>query len=313
MKRRLFLASSLALPAVARAQAWPDRPVTIVLPYQAGGATDTMLRALSVPLQSRLGQPVVVMNRDGAAGAVGTLSVMRAAPDGYTLAFVPAVVLSVLPVTRPESGLRADGLVPVCQAFSNAQAVVVRSDSPLRDLRDLREAARAAPGRLNYGSLGTASVPHLAMVEWLAAAGVEMTHVPYRGDGPVMTEVLAGRLELGAVVLASLAGRTDLRMLAVFDRVRNPGYPEVPTAIEQGFNVAPASFGGIMAPRGTPEAHLARLEAACLEALRDEGFQAAARRSLQPERFWDDRAGFARRLQREVTEKAEVLRRITLD
>lgn len=312
MRRRTLLAA-LALPGIASAQAWPDRPVTIVLPYQAGGATDTMLRALAGGLQSRLGQPVVVVNRDGAAGAVGTLSVMRAAPDGNTLAFIPAVVLSVLPVTRPDSGLRADGLVPVCQAFSNAQAVVVRPDSPHRDLRALQAAARAAPGRINYGSLGTASVPHLAMVEWLAAAGAEMTHVPYRGDGPVMTEVLAGRLEVGAVVLASLAGRTDLRVLGIFDRARNPAYPDIPTAIEQGFDVAPASFGGIMAPRGTPEERIVRLEAACLEAIRDEGFQAAARRSLQPARFWDDRAGFARRLEREVAEKAAVLRRITLE
>ncbi|MFL1463777.1 tripartite tricarboxylate transporter substrate binding protein [Roseococcus sp. DSY-14] len=312
MRRRALLAG-LALPAVAAAQSWPDRPVTVVLPYQPGGATDTMLRALAGGLQARLGQPVVVVNRDGAAGAVGTLSVMRAPADGYTLAFVPAVVLSVLPVTRPESGLRADGLVPVCQAFSNAQAVVVRPDSPLRDLRDLQRAAQAAPGRINYGSLGTASVPHLAMVEWLAAAGAEMTHVPYRGDGPVMTEVLAGRLEVGAVVLASLGGRTDLRVLGVFDGQRNPGFPEVPTAMEQGFDVAPASFGGLMAPRGTPEERIRRLEAACLEALGDEAYRQAARRSLQPERFWDDRAGFARRLEREVAEKAAVLRRVTLE
>ncbi len=312
MRRRVLLAG-LALPALASAQSWPERPVTVVLPYQPGGATDTMLRALAGGLQTRLGQPVVVVNRDGAAGAVGTLSVMRAPADGYTLAFVPAVVLSVLPVTRPESGLRADGLVPVCQAFSNAQAVVVRPDSPLRDLRDLQRAAKAAPGRINYGSLGTASVPHLAMVEWLAAAGADMTHVPYRGDGPVMTEVLAGRLEVGAVVLASLGGRTDLRVLGVFDTQRNPGFADVPTAMEQGFDVAPASFGGIMAPRGTPEERLARLEAACLEALQDDAYRAAARRSLQPDRFWDDRAGFARRLEREVAEKAAVLRRITLD
>lgn len=312
MRRRALLAG-LALPGLASAQAWPDRPVTIVLPYQPGGATDTMLRALAGGLQTRLGQPVVVVNRDGAAGAVGTLSVMRAAADGTTLAYVPAVVLSVLPVTRPESGLRADALVPVCQAFSNAQAVVVRPDSPLRDLRDLQRAAREAPGRINYGSLGTASVPHLAMVEWLAAAGAEMTHVPYRGDGPVMTEVLAGRLEVGAVVLASLGGRTDLRLLGVFDTQRNPGFPDVPTAMEQGFDVAPASFGGLMAPRGTPEERIARLEAACMEALQDEAYRAAARRSLQPERFWDDRAGFARRLEREIAEKAQVLRRVTLD
>lgn len=301
----------MALPGLARAEeAFPSRPIQVVNPYPAGGATDLMARAMATGLQQRLGQPVVVVNRDGAAGAVGTLGVARAAADGHTLAFVPSLVLSVLPVTQPNSGLRADALRPVCQMFANAQAIAVRTDSPLRTLVDLVAAAKASPGAVTYGSLGIASIPHLAILQWARAAGIEMTHVPYRGDGAVMTDVLAGRIDFAAIVLGSASGRTDMRLLAVFDTARNPAFPEVPTAAEQGFDVAPTSFGGLMAPSGTPPERIALLEAACAEVAGGEVYRAAARRALQPAAFHTGAAAFAGRLARDVAEKAELLRAI---
>ncbi|WP_338664700.1 tripartite tricarboxylate transporter substrate binding protein [Pararoseomonas sp. SCSIO 73927] len=313
--RRGLVAAVLATPALAappaRAQeAFPARPIQVVNPYPAGGATDLMARAMAAGLQQRLRQPVVVVNRDGAAGAVGTLGVARAAPDGYTLAFVPALVLSVLPVTQPNSGLRAEALRPVCQMFANAQAVAVRADSPLRNLADLVAAAKAAPGAVTYGSLGIASIPHLAILQWARAAGIEVTHVPYRGDGAVMTDALAGRIDFAAIVLGSASGRTDMRLLAVFDTARNPAFPDVPTAAEQGFDVAPTSFGGLMAPAGTPPERIARLEAACAEVAADDVYRAAARRALQPAAYHAGAAAFADRLARDVAEKAELLRAI---
>lgn len=316
MRRRLML-SLLGLPllaAPARGQeAFPARPIQIVNPYPAGGATDLMARALAAGLAARFGQPVVVVNRDGAAGAIGTAGVARAAPDGYTLAFVPALVLSVLPVTQPNSGLRADSLRPVCQMFSNAQAIAVRADSPWRSLGELVAAARAAPGRVTYGSLGVASIPHLAMLQWTAAAGLDMAHIPYRGDGAVLTEVLAGRLDAGAIVLGSASGRTDIRLLAIFDTARNPAFPDVPTAIEAGFDVAPTSFGGLMAPAGTPDDRIAVLEAACAEVAASDSYRAAARRGLQPEVFHTGAAAFATRLRADAALKAEQLRGIRLE
>ena len=315
------LAAALAASAlgtaptrVAKAQeAFPSRPIQIVNPYPAGGATDLMARALAAGLSARLGQPVVVVNRDGAAGAVGTLGVARAAPDGYTLAFVPALVLSVLPVTQPGSGLRPDALRPVCQMFANAQAIAVRADSPFRTLADLVAAARAAPGRITYGSLGVASIPHLAVLGWTRVAGIELTHVPYRGDAAVMTDAIAGRLDLAAIVLGSASGRTDLRLLAVFDTARNPAFPDVPTAIEGGFDVAPTSFGGLMAPAATPPERIAALEAACAAVAEEEVYRAAARRALQPVAYHTGAAAFAARLARDVAEKAELLRGIALE
>ncbi|NGM23410.1 tripartite tricarboxylate transporter substrate binding protein [Roseomonas stagni] len=315
MMRRLVIPALLALlaaPATAQ-EAFPARGMQIVNPYPAGGATDLMARALAAGLSTRFGQPVVVVNRDGAAGAIGTAAVARSAPDGYTLAFVPALVLTVLPVTQPNSGLRTDSLRPVCQMFSNAQAIAVRADSPWRTLGDLVAAARTAPGRVTYGSLGVASIPHLAMLQWTAAAGLDLAHIPYRGDGAVLTEVLAGRLDAGAIVLGSASGRSDIRLLAVFDTARNPAFPDVPTAIEAGFDVAPTSFGGLMAPAATPEDRIAVLEAACAEVAATEGYRAAARRALQPEAFHTGAGAFAARLQSDATMKAEQLRSIRLD
>ncbi|MCK8787681.1 tripartite tricarboxylate transporter substrate binding protein [Roseomonas sp. NAR14] len=307
------LLPGLTSPRRARAaETYSDHPIQMVNPYPAGGATDLMARALAAGLSQRLGQPVLVLNRDGAAGAVGTLGVARAAPDGYTLAFVPALVLSVLPVTQPNSGLRPEMLRPVCQLFSNAQAIAVRPDSPLRGLADLVAAAKAAPGALSYGTLGIASIPHLAMEQWTRAAGIEATHVPYRGDGAVLTDVLAGRLDFGAIVLGSASGRDDIRLLAVFDNARNLAFPDVPTAIEQGYDVAPTSFGGLLAPAATPPDRLARLEAACAEVAADELYRAAARRALQPADYHTGAEAFAGRLARDVAQKAALLRAIGL-
>ncbi|MGG5820239.1 tripartite tricarboxylate transporter substrate binding protein [Falsiroseomonas sp. HW251] len=307
-------AAGLALPAIARAQdAFPNRAVQVVLPYPPGNAIDLLVRALGAQMQPILGQPVVVLNRPGAAAVVGSVSVARAPADGYTLLFVPALVASVLPVVQPTSGLQVNSFVPVCQVFNNSMALVVKPDSPIRNLRDLQARAQAQPGRLTYGTLGVTSIPHLAMVQWLQAARVEIEHVPFNADAPVMTEVLAGRLDIGSIVLGSAAGRNDVRVLAVFDAQRHPDFPDAPTALEQGFDVLPASFGGLFAPAGTPEDRIARIEAACTTAAASEAYRQAARTGSQPTNFFLDRAAFARRLQQDIETKAQLLRGIQLN
>ncbi len=309
------LAALVALPFGARAQeAFPARPVQIVLPYPPGNAIDLLVRALANAMQPSMGgQSVVVLNRDGAAGLVGSVFVSRAPADGYTLLFMPALVASVLPVTQPTSGLRTDSFIPICQVFNNSMALVVKPDSPIRNLADLQARARANPGRMTYGTLGVTSIPHLAMVQWLLAAGVEVEHVPFRADAPVITETLAGRIDIGSIVLGSAAGRNDLRVLAVFDRARHPDFPDAPTAVEQGFDVAPASFGGVFAPAGTPPDRVARIEAACTAAANSDAYRAAARTGSQPTNFFLNRADFTRRLQEDIEAKAAVLRTVQLN
>ncbi len=312
MFRRQALAM-LAAPLAHAQEAFPTRPVQIILPYAPGNTTDLLVRALAAEMTPLLGRPVPVMNREGAAGAVGSAVAARAAPDGYTLLFVPALVASVLPVTQPSSGLRADSFRPICQTFNNTMAVVTRPDSPVTDLRALQALARARPGGVTYGTLGATSIPHLAMEQWMAVAGVELTHVPFRSDGAVMTEVLAGRLDLGAIVLGSLAGRPDIRVATVFDATRHRDLPDTPNAIEQGFDVAPASFGGLFVPAGTPDAVVNRLEAACAAAVASTGYRQVARNGGQPENTYLGAADFTRRLQDDVAIKAAILHRITLN
>lgn len=312
--RRLLATGGAALPLAAHAQAqWPDRVVQIVLPYPPGNAIDLLVRVLAAQMTPLLGQSVVVLNRPGAAAVVGSVSVMRAPADGYTLLFVPALVASVLPATQAQSGLQTNSFIPVCQTFSNSMALVVRPDSPFRTLRDLQTAARAQPGRITYGTLGVTSIPHLAMVQWANAANVEVEHVPFNADGVVMTEVMTGRIDVGSIVLGSAAGRNDLRVLAVFDAQRHPDWPDAMTAREQGFDVLPASFGGIFAPAGTPEPILARIEQACTQAAQSEAYRTAARTGSQPPNYFLGRAEFARRLRQDIDDKAAVLRNIRLN
>jgi tripartite-type tricarboxylate transporter receptor subunit TctC len=307
-------AAGLATPFVAGAQeAYPNRPIQVVIPYPPGNAIDLLVRALAAQMQPLLGQTVVVLNRPGAAAVVGSVSVARAAADGYTLLFVPALVASVLPVVQPTSGLQVNSFVPICQVFNNSMALVVKPDSPIRTLRDLQARAQAQPGRLTYGTLGVTSIPHLAMVQWLQAARAEIEHVPFNADAPVMTEVLTGRIDVGSIVLGSAAGRNDIRVLAVFDAQRHPDFPDAPTAMEQGFEVAPASFGGLFAPAGTPADRIARIEAACTTAAASEVYRQAARTGSQPTNFFLDRAAFARRLQQDIEQKAVLLRGITVN
>ena len=197
---------------------YPARNVTIVNPTLAGSTTDGLARALAVGLSNRLGQQFVVSNQAGGAGAIGTATVARAAPDGHTLLFGAVYVLSVLPALRPaEVGYRSDSLVPVCQTVSNAMVLVVRPDSRFKSLADLVAAARAEPGKITYGHQGPGSIPNLATEEFLQTANLRINQVPYRGDPAVLTDVLGGQIDVGALVLGSVPGQ-NVRVLGRFRR-----------------------------------------------------------------------------------------------
>jgi len=304
-----LLALLLALPGSplgGRAAAEEARPITIILPGSAGSTSDTLMRVLAPGLQARLGQPVTIVNRDGGSGAIGVQQAARATPDGTTLLFTAAYAFSVLPAIRRDLGYSLASFAPVCRAFVNTMTLAVRPDSRFRSLGDFVAAARAAPGTLSFGHQGVASVPHLAMMELAQVAGIRLQDVPFRGDPAVVVEAMAGRIDAAALVLGSLRGR-DLRPLAVFGPARNTALPEAPTAIEQGFDVAPASFGGLLAPAGTPPAAIARLDAACAGAAAEPAYREAARRGFQPETIYADAAGFGAALAQDVAAKAKLL------
>jgi tripartite-type tricarboxylate transporter receptor subunit TctC len=301
-------------PALAQdtASHYPSRIVTIVNPTQAGATTDVLARALAVGLSSRLGQQFLVANRPGASGAIGTASVARAAPDGYTLLFGAVYVLSVLPAARSaDIGYDARSLVPVCQTVSNAMVIAVRPDSPFRTLADLVQAARAAPGRLNYGHQGAGSIPNLSMEEFLDVAKLDVKGIPGRGDPAVVTDLLGGSIDVAALVQGSVAGQ-NLRLLGIFAEERHASFPDTPTVREQGFDVAPISFGGLLAPAATPPEIIARLESACESAAKDETYAAVAQRGGQPPSYYATREVFAKRLAHDIEAKRRLISRMRL-
>jgi tripartite-type tricarboxylate transporter receptor subunit TctC len=302
-----FAAALSAVPA--RAQDFPSRIVKVVNPYVSGSTTDVLARALAVGMAKRLGRELIVENRPGAAGAIGTLSVARADADGYTLLFAPATVLSVVPQARDDAGYKPDALVPVCQTFINAMALAVQPDSGLKSVADLIAAAKAKPGTLNYGHQGPLSIPHLAMEELLLTANVDITSVPFRGDPLVITELLGGRIEVASLVLGAISGQ-NLDVIGIFSDARHGSYPGVPTVREQGYDVNSESFGGLLVPLGTPAPVIGRLAAACAGAAQDDAYVNAAKASAQPAAYFADAATFSLRLKRDIESKARVLTRV---
>ena len=307
---RLLAAAALVAAALlgGPASAFPDRPITIVLPYSPGSAADGYARALGDHMARALGQNVVVTNRDGGSGVVGMRSVAASPPDGHTLGLTPMTPVVVQPHLVRNLGIGPESFAPVCGTNENVIGVVVRADSPVRDLPTLVALGRER--QLSFGSAGPNSLPQLAVWRVQRAAGVDFTHVPYRGDPPHLNELLGGRLDFSSTVVASASELIDsgrLRLIAVFSKRRHPDYPEVPTAREQGLDAEQFSQVGIYAPRGTPEPVLDRLEEACRNGLEDPAFHRVAANSRVVVNFVP-RAEFARMVQDEFANYARILR-----
>lgn len=288
------------------AQTYPDRPVEVTVPFSAGAVTDVLGRALAEGLSAHLGQRVIVVNRPGATGAIGSAAVARAAPDGYSLLFTAAVSMTVVPLQNKQVGYDLKAFEPICQTFKNEMVIVVRPDSAIKTAADLIAAARARPGRVNYGHLGVASIPHLAMIELSQNTGVSLNAIPYKGDSDVMHQVMGGQVDVGAVVLSSAIG-SGLKIVGLFANQRNPSIPDVPTLKEQGLDVAPTSFGGLSAPAGLVGPVKQKLEAACKAAAQGEVYARLARSVGQPNDYYADGASFTKSLSKDSSDKAKLL------
>ena len=289
LPRRALMAAPalLAAPGGARAQAaYPDRPITLVDGFVPGGGSDIVARLLASRLQAELGQPVVVENRAGASGTVGMAGVLRSRPDGYTLAIGTISSLSVLPqvmARKPYDPLTDS--TPILLVASVPQVVVVNENSPFRSLAELLAHARANPGKLNFASSGIATSQHLAGEMLGRAAGVEMTHVPYRGSGQALADLMAGQVDLNVDTLPTNLPHIrsgKLRALAVTTPARVEWLPEVPTVAESGFPgfdrkvwymiVAPAGLPAPIAERWAAALNTALATPEIAQRLRDTGF-----------------------------------------
>ncbi|MFL1462671.1 Bug family tripartite tricarboxylate transporter substrate binding protein [Roseococcus sp. DSY-14] len=275
MDRRSLLALPLLAPALAAAQGgWPARPIRIVVPFPPGGLADLLARPLALRLQSALGQPVVVENRPGAGGNIGADAVAKAAPDGATWllgSIGPLAANPFLFANMPFDPRTA--FAPCVQLISTPKVIAVNASRPWRDLPALLADARARPGAIRGGSAGNGSSLHIALALLNRLAGVEITHVPYRGAAPAVTDLVAGTLDLiidnTPNILPQLREGT-VRPLAVATAARLPVLPEVPTAEEAGLpGFVFGTWFGLAAPARTPPDIVARMAEAVSAALRE--------------------------------------------
>jgi tripartite-type tricarboxylate transporter receptor subunit TctC len=258
------------LPAGAQS-GYPDHPIKLIVPYPPGGSTDPVARLLASDIATRLGQPVVVENKPGAAGSIGTDAVAKGAPDGYTILLHTSVIATdpTLKKSAPYDVQR--DLTPITLAVTGPYLVVVNPSLPVHNITELIAYAKANPGKLNYGSAGQGSSGHIIGELFKKAAGIDMVHVPYKGGGPSITGLLSGEIQLLFDTLGgsrSLAEAGKLRAIAVTSAQRSPVMPNVPTVSESGLKGFEAVYWlGIFAPAKTPRPVVDKLYGAFKAAL----------------------------------------------
>lgn len=264
-RRRALLAAGLLATGGAFAQAYPTKPIRIVVPYAAGGSTDQLARAIQQPLSEFLGQPVIVDNKAGAGGTIGVDSVAKAAPDGYTLVFGNSGPNAIVSLMRKVPYDELKDLRPISTVAITPMILAVPTDSPARTLPEFIAYARKEGSALNFGSVGNGSLSHLTGAYFNELAGTRMQHVPYNGGAPMTTAFVGGQIQAafvtgldGATLLAS--GR--VRYLAVGTAQRSDAVPELPPIAEAVPGFESVAWFGVLAPRNTPDEVAARLNAA---------------------------------------------------
>jgi len=272
--RRILLAALAVLPlaSTARAQEYPSRPITLIVPFAAGGSTDVIARVIAAGLRAELGQPVVVENHAGAGGSLGTGMIAKAPPDGYTIGMGTASTLAINPAayrTLPFDVLK--DLAPVTDIAAVPNIMSVHPSVPAKTMAEFVALAKAQLGKLSYGSSGNGSVAHLMGEQFKLATGTSLLHVPYRGIGPALSDAVGGQIQvlfdnLPTTLPMVQAGK--LRALAVSGNSRVPALPDVPTFAELGLgDLNWMAFFGIVAPSGTPDGVVAKINAAVMKVM----------------------------------------------
>lgn len=314
--RRKALAGLAALPILSRAAraqgAWPSRPIKMLVSYPAGGANDLVARAVSAAMEKALNASIVVDNRSGAAGAIGAEAAAKAAPDGYTLYMMSSaqVLAPSLRKTLPYDPVR--DFAAITLAARSSYVLAVHPSQPFRSMKELIAFAKENPEKLNYASSGTGAGPHLATELFASMAGVRLTHVPYRGDTPALTDLIAGQVQMSFMSMAPAVPHVKsgtIRALAVASARRSTIMPDVPTVAEAGLpGYDVGAWWGLVAPRETPRAIIERAEQAVLPFLRDPATTARfAEIGLEPGELGAD--AFQRYIAAEKDKLADIVRR----
>ena len=298
-------AATLGLAGNAAAQGYPDHIIELVVPATPGSSADILGRVLADGMAKTLGQRLVVLNKPGAGGMLGTASVAQAKPDGYTLVHTAVYALTVQPLTERQVNYTHKSFDPICQTFKNDQVIVARPNT-YKNVADILAASKAKPGGLNYGTPGIGTIPYLSIAELSQISKVEFNHVPFRGPPESIQMTAAGQIDF-AVAPLTAAASSNLFMPGLFALKRNPSIPDVPTVIEQGFNVAPLSIGGLFAPTGIPAEVKKKLDDACMAAMHSDAFKRIAKSTFQPSDFSADSAGFQSNIEKDVIDKRRLL------
>jgi tripartite-type tricarboxylate transporter receptor subunit TctC len=270
------LVSALCAGA-AQAQSYPTKPITLIVTWPAGGSTDVIARLFAEPLGAALGQPVAVVNRAGGGGSLGTMAALDAPKDGHTLLMTTSGN-HVLTPAKQDVGYTYEDFVPIGQLVAATIMLAVHADAPWKTLADFVKDAKANPGKFLFGGVPN-GMPHLTMNGLAKAAGLELVHVPMKGGAPGATALLAGDIQAlpaNAATVASNLKAGKMRALAMFGAQRDPAFPDVPTAKEQGYTVFGSPFVGVAVAKGVPQGVIDRLRAAVAQVAKGSDFREKA-------------------------------------
>lgn len=278
---RWFLVAllGLILPLAATAQDFPSKPIKLVVPFPPGGPNDIIARVIGQKMSDLMGQPVVIDNRGGAGGVVGTDAVAKSAPDGYTIAISSAgaiaISASLADVKVPYDSTK--DLTAITLVATVPELLVVPAGLPVASVKELVAMAKASPGKLNFASTGPGSMPHLAGELFRIIAGIDIVHVPYRGAAPAVTDLLGGQVQMlfaDTPILLPHVRSGALKALGVGSKTRAPSLPDVPTMAEQGLpQIDAVNWYGMVGPAGLPPAVTAKLNAAAIAAMKSPDVQ----------------------------------------
>lgn len=276
MNFRLLVAAALGgLVTVAQAStasAFPDRPVTMVVPFSAGGGTDITARTLAGPMAEALGSELLVKNTDGAGGTIGTAEVAAARADGYTIGIMPVGPMTTQPHLR-KLPYSPESFDYICLAYSAPSSIVVRSDSPFNNLADMIDYAKANPGKLNFGVQAIGSIPHVAGLGLVDATGIDMAFIPFKGSAPTFKAMLDGSVDMFVAHISFLTQNADqVKSIAMLSDEPVSTAPDLETAKQQGIPLNFPIWGGLVAPKGIPAEARDALESACKEGMNAQAF-----------------------------------------
>lgn len=323
-RRPLLLLAALALsPSLALAQAYPSKPIRLVVPFPAGGATDLLARALAQRLGQSMGQTVVVDNKSGGGGSLGSAEVAKAAPDGYTLLIATSSTHSIGPHLNPKLPYKTTGpnsdFTPIVHVADATNVLLVPLDLPVKNVAELIAYAKARPGQLNYASSGNGTIVHLTTEAFKAQAGIYVTHIPYRGTALAIPDLVSGKLQmLFDSIVTGMPHVKDgkLRALAVTGSTRSGLAPELPTVAESGLpGFVSTTWFGIYGPRGLPADIAARLNAEINKAMQSAELRERLARLGADVAAANTPAQFAAMVQADSDRWAAIIRerKITLD